>query len=129
MYDKEMLDARIKQCRVLRKMEKGHYHYYVQLVLERPAYLKEKEDGSLIHPIGKGTVGIYIWRTTICAVSLNKILYRDMAPEWEDFEEKRAELSRKLEHLRKVANPDNYNEDGTVKKGIIGEDGKRKKLK
>ena len=42
-----------------------------------------------------------------------------------EYTAKREELSRKLEHLRRVNNPDNYNEDGTVKKGTIAENGKR----
>lgn len=129
-YDKKMLDdANIKQCRVVRRMQKSKYHYYVQLCIEKPAHRKITADGELLHKLGKGTVGIAIWRGTVCAVSKDKILLRDMIPGAEEFEEQRNALTRKMEEERRKHNPQNFNEDGTIKKGIINEYGKKEKLK
>ena len=142
-YNTFMLTAGdIKQCRVLRRLEKGYYkkksvnrdeyncyNYYVQLVIEAPAYIKLKENGEPVHKVGEGTVGIGMWRNMICAVSQNEILYRDLVPGIEEFESVRNEMNRTLEYLRRQNNPDNYNDDGTIKKGIIDENGKRVRLK
>ena len=141
-YDVAMLHSgEIKQCRVVRRFEKGYYkkkgyknstfnnaNYYVQLVIASPAHIKTKEDGTLCHPVGKGTVGVAIWRNTVCAVSQDKIILRDLAPNAEEFEYKRDELNRRIEAARRQGNPQNFNEDGTIKKGIIGESGKRERL-
>ena len=126
-YNKEMLSANIKQCRVVRRKEKTKYHYYVQLIVDRAPHIKEK-DGIPVHPLGKGRVGIAIWRGILCAVSDDKILVRKITYDLEQYERKREELSRKIEHLRRVNNPDNFNEDGTIKHGLIDENGKRVRL-
>ena len=128
-YNREMLSANIKQCRIVRRREKTKFHYYVQLIVDRAPYQKQTPDGKPLHPFGEGCVGIAIWRGQLCAVSEDKILVRNITYNLEEFEKKREELSRQIEHLRRVGNPDNFNEDGTIKKGIITEDGKKQKLK
>lgn len=128
IYDREMLGASVKVIRIVKKVEKGKKKFYCQLTVARTPYIKTDAQGSPRHPIGEGTVGIAIWRDTLCAVSASKVLKINLSPNAEEFFLLREELSRKLEHLQRVNNPDNYNEDGTVKKGIIGEDGKRHQL-
>lgn len=127
-YDRKMLDSNIKLVRIIKKIEKGHRKYYCQLTVDKSPYIKLDSEGNPKHPVGKGDVGIAIWREMLCAVSSQKILYINMAPDVELFSAERDLLSKELEHLRRVNNPENYNEDGTVKKGIIGEDGKRHRL-
>lgn len=127
-YDRDMLKANVKLVRVLKKVEKGKDKYYCQLTVDKPPVLKRDAEGNIKHPIGKGEVGIAIWRGKLYAVSDKKVLYVNMAPNLKEFTEKRDSLSRELEHIRRVNNPDNYNPDGTVKKGIVGEDGKRHRL-
>ena len=127
-YDREMLDANIKLVRILKKIEKGHRKYYCQLTVDKAPYIKLDPEGNPKHPVGKGDVGIAIWRGMLCAVSVDKTLCINIAPDVELFAAKRDILSRELEHLRRVNNPENYNADGTIKKGIVGEDGKRHRL-
>lgn len=129
VYDTEMLDANVKLVRILKKIEKGKRKYYCQLTVERTPFLKMDAEGNLKHPIGHGNVGIAIWRGMLCAVSSDRTLCINLSPDTEAFTARRKHLSKKLEHLRRVNNPDNYNEDGTVKRGLIGEDGKRHRLK
>lgn len=127
-YDKMMLDAPIKMIRIVKRIEKGHRRFYCQLTVAREPYVKLDENGNLKHPMGSGTVGICIWRNTLCAVGDDSVLEVNLIPDEEEYTSKREELSRKLEHLLRVNNPDNFNEDGTVKKGIVTENGKRIRL-
>lgn len=127
-YDKEMLTAKIKVVRVIKKIEKGDRKYYCQLTVERTPFIKMDKEGNPKHQIGVGKVGIAIWRNTLCAVSDKKVYKINLSPNAEEFAIKREELSRKLEYIRRINNPDNYNEDGTIKKGIWGEDKKLHKL-
>ena len=127
-YDCAMLRANVKVLRVVKKIEKGRGHYYCQLTVDREPYAKVDENGELVHPIGEGPVGLAVWRDKLCAVSSDRTEIFSLSPYAPGYAEKRDELTRKLEHLRRVNNPDNYNEDGTVKNGIVGEDGKRHRL-
>lgn len=128
-YDKAMLDVPIKMVRIVKREEKGHRRFYCQITVAREPYAKLDKDGNLKHPVGEGVVGICIWRNTLYAVGDNTVLNVELIPDEEEYTKKREELSRKLEHLRRVNNLDNYNEDGTIKNGLINESGKRVSLK
>lgn len=128
VYDREMLDAPIKLVRILKKIEKGKRKYYCQLTVERAPFVKMDAEGNPKHAIGTGSVGIALWRGMLCAVSSDRIFCTSLSPDAESFATQRDYLYNKLNHLRKVNNPDNYNEDGTIRRGIVGEDGKRKRL-
>lgn len=127
-YEDELIQSKIKIVRVIRKIEKGNRHYYCQLIVENNPPLKLNADGTPKHKIGTGIVGIAIWRGILCAVSNTKTLCINLSPNTKEFEIKKAELGREIEHLRRVNNQQNYNEDGTIKKGFIDKDGKRHKL-
>lgn len=128
IYDREMLDSNVKLVRIVKKIEKGNRNYYCQLTVDKAPYIKLDPQGNPRHPVGRGDVGIAVWRGMLCAVSADKTLCVNTAPDVELFSAKRDLLSKEMEHLRRVNNPENYNEDGTVKKGMTGEDGKRRRL-
>lgn len=128
-YDRRMLSAEIKVIRIIKKIEKGHRKYYCQLTVERAPYIKLDKDGTEKHKLGTDDVGIAIWRNRLYAVSADEVFTTVLSPDAERFEMEKKNLDRELQYLRRVNNPDNYNEDGTVKNGIIGEDGKRHRLK
>ena len=107
VYDKEMLNAKIKMVRVIRKLQKGRREYYCQLTLECPPYLKKNADGGLVHPVGIGKVGICVWRNTLCAVSNSKVVKYNLVPNGDDFVLQRSELSKKMEEIHRRDNPDN----------------------
>lgn len=127
-YDLMMLMAPIKIVRIVKRIEKGHRRFYCQLTVAREPYAKLDKNGDLKHPVGNGIVGICIWRNTLCAVGNNKVLKVNLVPDEVEYTAKREELSRKLEHLRRVNNPDNFNEDGTVKNGRIDKNGNKIRL-
>lgn len=127
-YEKEMLQSGTPRIvRIVKRVINGKDAFYVQLTLPCKPAIKYKKDGTLQNPMGKGKVGIAIWRNEICAVSNDKVIIRTLFPDADEYTEKTKELGRKLEHIRRVNNPENYNEDGTIKKGIM-KDGKRQRL-
>lgn len=128
-YDKMMLTNKIKVCKIVRKFEKGKYKFYVQLTLEGIPYEKLDKYGNPKHKRGNGKVGIYIYKDTIFAVSSNKVIKRNLCIDSDKKRNVLDTLEIEIEHLRRINNPQNFNSDGTIKKGIINEDGNKEKLK
>lgn len=102
---------RVKYCRIIRRFIKNKYKYYTQLVLEGTPEGKNKPK-----PNNK-TVGIDIGPSTIAVVSDKKVILRELAEGIENIDSEIRILQRKLDRQRRANNPDNFNEDGTVKAG------------
>lgn len=122
-YEKDMVSRKIKIARIIRRAEgtteKSKYHYYLQLSVEGSPYIKKDENNNEIHVVGKDLVSMSIWRDTLYAVSDNKVKKFSLSNGGEAFELKRDSLNKRMEELRRKNNPDNFNEDGTIKKGIV----------
>lgn len=129
IYEEEMLtQSKIKKVCIIRKIQKNKACFYVQLTVDRPPFVKVDANGEIKHPIKEDSVGIAIWKGTLCAVSSDAVYSINLNIDQAEFEKKRTELSTELEHLRRVLNQQNYNEDGTIKKGIMDDNGKKRKL-
>lgn len=110
---------KIKYCRIVRKMIRGNYKYYVQLVLDGIPPIKiNKSTGEIKNSIGEGNVGIDIGTRTIAFSSKFDVKLLELCPEVENIEHKKLILQRKLDRQRRANNPNNYNSDGTIKRGI-----------
>lgn len=126
-YKIEMLSRKIKVIRITRKLCGSKYKYYAQMTVEGAPALRYDQDGNIKNPVGNGKVGIYIDTTSVTlaledgAIKHFSLLHDNKSAE------KIAELQRYMDNSRRAMNPDNYNEDGTIKKGIIV-DGKKRKL-
>lgn len=118
-YEREMLSKPIKQVRILRKREKGRYHYYVQLNLEGKPAVKHTDDGVEKHPIGSGSVGLYFTTKTVTIASHKGVVKYPLSDKKNSNKARITELQQYLENSRRATNPDNYNEDGTIKNGIL----------
>lgn len=119
VYECEMLQKRIKYCRIVRKQGRSKDHWYVQLMLEgKPAVKCDRHTGELLHPIGSGAVGIDIGPQTIAYVADGEVALKELADKVNDIEHKKQILQRKLDRSRRAANPDNYAPDGTIKRGV-----------
>ena len=129
LYLQEMICNQIKVVRLIRKKIKGHYKYYVQLTVDSAPSIKyDKETGEIKNPINEGNVGIFIdtKKITICSKhGIKQINLIDKRQE--EYNEEIAEINRFLDKSRRISNPENFNEDGTIKKGIVVE-GKKQKL-
>ena len=117
-YAKEALDNRIKYCRIKRQIIKGKTKYYVQLILEGiPPQKTNKETGEIKNPIGVGKVGIDIGTQTVAITSNNEVKLLELAPNVVKIDKEIKRLQRKLDRSRRKNNPENFNENDTIKKG------------
>ena len=103
------LNQRVKYCRLKRRFIKGQYHYYIQLVLEGVPKSK-------INPPNK-KVGIDIGVSTIAAISKNKAILKPFCHNLESIQQDIKIIQRKMARSQRKNNPNNYNDDGTIKKG------------
>ncbi|MCH4887106.1 transposase [Acidaminobacter sp. JC074] len=116
-YARQMLTNKVKYCRIVRKTIRGKVRFYVQLVLEGTPPLKLDKEGNFKHMIGTGTVGIDIGVSQVAVTSENGMIHEELAPGVFQLEQKKKRLLRAMDRSRKANNPENFNEDGTVKKG------------
>ncbi|WP_319000943.1 transposase [Clostridium estertheticum] len=109
----------VKYCRIVRKFIRGKYKYYIQLVLDGSPPIKyNKETGEVKNSIGNGNVGIDIGTQTIGIVSKHEVKLLELAPEVNEVETTKRILLRKLDRQRRINNPNNFNENGTIKQGV-----------
>ena len=119
IYAQKAIRDRVKYCRIVRKMIRGKYKYYVQLVMEGlPPIKTDKETGEIKRNIGLGNVGIDIGTRTIAISSKYDVKLLELCPEVENIEKMKNLLQRKLDRQRRANNSNNFNEDGTIKHGI-----------
>ena len=105
----------IAYCRVLRKFVRGKRKFYLQVIFsgEKPAK-RRKSDGSFVHKLGKGDVGIDIGVSTVAYSSKEEVKIHELANKAQGYERERLLLQRKLNRSKRAMNPNNYNPDGTV---------------
>lgn len=111
-YIKEALDNRIKFVMLKRLPFNNGYRYYLVIVLEGTAPNKKVKTVD-------GNVGIDIGTSTIAVCSNSKCILKELAPESKMYLRKLNSIMIKLEHSRRLNNPDNFNEDGTIKRGHL----------
>ena len=115
-YEHQALESKITYCRILRKYIRNKYKYYVQIVFKgKPPAKINKETGEIKHPIGQGDVGIDIGTSTVAYSSSTDVKILELADKVQNIENQKRKLLQKMDRSRKAMNPNNYNEDGTIK--------------
>ena len=112
-YMKEALasDRRVKYCRIVRRTLKGVRRWFVQLVVEGlPPVRKVYASKCEVVGIDPGSSRIAYFHERHAAIV-------EVAPHVDLKEPKIRLLQRRIDRSRRANNPDNYNPDGTVKKG------------
>ena len=116
-YENQALKSEIAYCRIIRKFVRNKYKYYVQIVFKGTPPIKvDNETEEVKHYIGDGDVGIDIGTSTIAYSSATDVKILELANKVQDIENEKRRLLRKMDRSRRVTNPNNYNEDGTVQK-------------
>lgn len=105
------LQHRIKFCRLVRRKINGRNRFYVQLILEGIPYQDPEKK------IGTEEIGLDVGPSTIAVVGDTKAELKQFCSELIPDQKKKRKLQRKLDRSRRATNPENYNENGTVKKG------------
>ena len=119
VYETEMLHYRVKYVRLLRKPGKSKDRWYAQLSLEgKPVIKYDPVNGKEIHPIKHGNVGLDIGTQTIAYSATGGADLVELADQVQNIENKKCLLQRKMDRSIRNANPDNYDENGMIKRGV-----------
>jgi hypothetical protein len=119
LYEINALKNKICYCRIKRKFIRGKYKYILQLVLEGiPPIKVNKSTGEIKNDIGSEKVGIDIGTQTIAYVSNYDIKLLELAPRVQNIENQKRRIQRYMDRSKRSMNPDNFNINGTIKKGI-----------
>jgi len=107
------LSSRVKYVRLVRRKLGGRNRFYTQLICEGTPYRKPKNF------IGKGIVGLDLGPSTIAVVApeTKTAFLETFCSELESKQKAIRRVQRKLDRQQRSNNPDNYNANGTVKKG------------
>ena len=116
-YEYQAMQSDISYCRIVRKYVRNKYKYYVQIVFKgNPPVKIDTKTGEIKHCIGQGNVGIDIGTSTIAYSSSTDVKILELADNVQNIENEKRRLLRKMDRSRRATNPNNYNEDGAIKK-------------
>jgi len=102
------------------KKIRGKWRIFVHITIEGKAKAKYRKDGTPRHTFGKGIVGNDIGTQTVAYTSDTEVGLTNLAERESNTikkEKKAKKIQRKMDRSRRTTNPDNYNEDGTIRKG------------
>ena len=102
------------------KRIRGKYRVYLHLTIEGKAKPKYDKHGNPRHKYGKGMIGADIGTQTVAYTSAAEVGLKNLSERGNSIqtsERKERLLYRAMDRSRRATNPQNYNEDGTVKKG------------
>lgn len=112
-YITEALKNKTKYVRLHRKLIRGRYRYYAQLVQEGCPPQKNRYYGS-----SKSIVGLDIGPSSLAIASDDYVdLISLKNPRCDNYQKDIRRLQRAMDRSRRANNPSNYNEDKTLKKG------------
>lgn len=110
-YEYWALRDTLKYVRLVRREQYGKENYYAQLILDgTPPNTKYRNSMT-------GAVGIDIGTSTVAVSSDVEVRLDELAPNVKLHEREIRRLERKLDRQRRANNPDNFNENGTIKAG------------
>lgn len=102
------------------KRIRGKYRVYLHLTIEGKAKPKYDKHGNPRHKHGKGMIGADIGTQTVAYTSDTEVGLKNLSERGNSIqtsERKERLLYRAMDRSRRATNPQNYNEDGTIKKG------------
>ena len=118
-YEISALRDKICFCRIVRKFIRGKYKYTLQLVLEGfPPIKVNKNTGEIKNDIGVGVCGIDIGTQTIAYSSDYNCKLYELAPRVQNIENEKRKLLRYMDRSKRAMNPNNFNDNGTIKRGV-----------
>ena len=104
------------------RMIRGKYRVYLHLTIEGKAKPKYDRFGSPRHKYGKGIIGADIGTQTVAYTSDTEVGLKNLSERGSSIqtsERKERLLYRAMDRSRRATNPQNYNDDGTVKKTVV----------
>ena len=110
---KHALSCPVKFARLVKRIINGRIRLYAQLVLEGKPYQKEK------NYVTEGKTGLDVGPSTVAEVGDKEANLHLFCRELDDIHAEIRVLQRRMDRQRRAKNPDNYNPDGTIKKGRL----------
>jgi hypothetical protein len=110
-YQAQALENRVKYVRIVRRNLRGKLRYYAQLVMEGIAPHKEK------NVIGKDIVGLDLGPKKLAGVSSTDAILEPFCTGVDRFDAEIRVIQRAMDRSKRANNPDNFNKNGTIKKG------------
>lgn len=102
------------------KLIRGKYRVYLHLTVEGKAKPKFDRYGNPRHKFGKGLIGADIGTQTVAYTSDTEVGLKNLSERGNSIqtsERKERLLYRAMDRSRRATNPQNYKDDGTIKKG------------
>lgn len=102
------------------KFIRGKYRVYLHLTIEGKAKPKYDRFGNPRHKFGKGIIGADIGTQTVAYTSNTEVGLKNLSERGNSIqtsERRERLLYRAMDRSRRATDPQNYNDDGTVKKG------------
>lgn len=116
-YEYQAMQCKICYNRIVRKFIRNKYKYYVQIVFKgNPPVKVDADTGEIKHCFGDGDVGLDIGTRTIAIASQSDVKILELADRIQNIENQKRRILRKMDRSKRSTNPDNYNENGTIKK-------------
>ena len=116
-YEYQAMQCEICYNRIVRKYVRNKYKFYVQIVFKGISPVKvDTKTGEIKHCIGDGDVGLDIGTRTVAISSQTDVKILELADRVQNIENQKRKLLRKMDRSIRATNPNNYNEDGTIKK-------------
>ena len=103
---------------ITRKVGKSKdYDYYVNIILKGSSPKNiDKDTGEFKTRMGDGKVSVYIGIYTVSCFDGKEFYNFDLCKRNNSIESKISIIDKKMENIRRVNNPQNFNENGTIKK-------------
>ena len=108
-YAAESINHELKYAEIARQEFRNGWHYYLNLYLDGQAPKKLQSQ--------TGIVGIDPGVSTMAAVSKKAVSIKELAPDCKKYNAEIAKQQRLIDKQTRQANPQNYNPDGTIRKG------------
>ena len=99
---------------------RGKMRIYIHITIEGISKPKYNKDGTRRHQYGKGFIGCDIGPQSIAYTSKEEVGLKNLAERGASIkarEQKETRILRKMDRSRRAMNPENYNDDGTIRKG------------
>jgi putative transposase len=108
-------DLAVSYARIVRTQIKGQWRYKAQLICAGLPKQKNK------HVLGEGTIGLDLGVSTYALVGDDYaelgLLAGDASKQYISVQKQKRILQRRIDRKRRLSNPDNFNPNGTIKKG------------
>ena len=101
----------LRKLIIVRRCVRGRNKYYLQLTINGEKPQKGRT-------LGQGNVGIDIGPSTIATSSLQGVHFDKLADKCDNIEHELYLIGRKMDRSRRANNPQNYNPDGTIRRGV-----------